>query len=92
MDKMEQHGLYETKPVTLRGIEYRGEENVQSVLEFCAGEWVEPTGVSSNSKDLIKIANGQLLVSRGDYILEDLDGEFFVCKKSIFERKYQKPN
>ena len=92
MDKMEQHGLYETKPVTLRAIEYLGEKNIQAVLDFCSGEWVEPTGVSSTSKDLIKIPNGQLLVGTGDFILEDLDGEFFVCKKSIFERKYQKHN
>jgi hypothetical protein len=41
---------------------------------------------------LLSTLEGQQIVSRNDWIIEGVEGEFYACKPSIFEASYEQYN
>ncbi len=39
--------------------------------------------------ETIKTLEGEMHISKGDYIIKGLKGEFYLCKPDIFEMKYE---
>lgn len=37
----------------------------------------------------IKTFEGELIASKGDYIIEGINGELYFCKPDIFEKTYE---
>ncbi len=79
---------YRKKPVIIEAIQYLREENLSSCMDFCPD-------MVFNAKDNeydIKTLEGNMKVSKGDYIIKGVQGEFYPCKPDIFEMTYEKVN
>lgn len=48
------------------------------------GIWINPDGGNL----MIRTLEGDMKVSRGDYIIKGVKGEFYPCKPDIFEQTY----
>ncbi len=76
---------YRKKPVVIEAIQL-ADENVDLLLKFC-GDKIKShplTGV------VIETLEGDMLASKGDYIIKGVKGEFYPCKPDIFEATYEK--
>jgi hypothetical protein len=78
---------YRKKPVVIEAIQLV-DENVDLLLGFC-GDKIKShplTGV------VIETLEGDMLASKGDYIIKGVKGEFYPCKPDIFEMTYESVN
>lgn len=76
---------YRKKPVEIEAVQLT-EETIDEVMEFC-GDKIKShplTGV------VIETLEGNMLASKGDYIIKGVKGEFYPCKPDIFEMTYEK--
>lgn len=83
---------YRKKPVVVEAIQWNG-ENIAEVKDF-AGEFLLCDIVYqfdyTTTYDLqIKTLEGNMRVHEGDYIIKGVEGEFYPCKPSIFEKTYE---
>jgi len=84
---------YKKKPVEIQAVQFNG-ENFQEILDFSKGtarrriayEGNEP--IETNTID-IQTLEGIMNASFGDYIIRGVEGEFYPCKFSIFEKTYE---
>ena len=93
---------YKSKPVTIEAIQW-DINNTDKILEFTGDKAYETqerkfSGLDfAGDKDafvdcpciVIKTLEGKMCANEGDYIIKGLEGEFYPCKQSIFERKYE---
>lgn len=90
------------KPVTIQAMLFDGdnaathavyrwvEENTQVSYDYLGDERPEH-GVSIDPADgamVIHTLEGEMKVSRGDYVIRGVQGEFYPCKPDIFEATY----
>src|SRR5690625_1717147 len=78
---------YRKKPVHVKAIEFNG-NNSKQVEEFVYGESHEKYFTSSPHVT-IKTLEGDMRVSKGDYIIRGVAGEFYPCKPDIFKATYE---
>jgi hypothetical protein len=76
---------YRKKPIVIEAIQYRGEENITSCLNFCDEMIFNP----KTNKYEIETLEGNHLVSEGDFIIKGVAGEFYPCKPDIFKLTYE---
>ena len=87
---------YRKKPVVIEAIQWDG-LNLEEVKHF-AGKSVQYNIVDTawrvgkaapvvNMK--INTLEGEMQVSKGDYIIKGVQGEFYPCKPDIFEATYE---
>lgn len=72
---------------------------IVEVWKFCSADWLEEPNkypmVENHIYNLsmavavIETLEGEMTVSDGDYIIKDVDGEFYICKPDIFEKTYE---
>jgi hypothetical protein len=76
---------YRKKPVVIEAIQLTA-DNTDALAEFCGDQlkWHPLTGV------VIETLEGNMLASKGDYIIKGIKGEFYPCKPDIFEATYEK--
>lgn len=86
---------YRKKPVVIEAIQWN-ENNLKEVMEFIESEFeYEPNThwytnkFSYNGKLYINTLEGDMLVSKYDYIIKGIKGEFYPCKPDIFEATYE---
>lgn len=72
------------KPITIKAIKYTG-DNGTDILRFMFPD-IEKDAEAFG--ETIKTLEGELHVSKGDYIIKGLKGEFYPCKPEIFEESY----
>ena len=77
---------YTKKPVTIEAIQWTG-GNLIDVINFAESS-VTVKWASGNDELLIHTLEGDMVASKYDYIIKGIDGEFYPCKPSIFERTY----
>lgn len=77
------------KPVEIECIQYDG-FNRDIVKEFVGESLIIGLGLEYQTWDNlgIKTLEGNMGVSVGDYIIKGVEGEFYSCKQSIFEKTY----
>lgn len=76
---------YINKPVVKEAIEYTGEgRNTDEVLDFCKGQ----AFINVDGRLTIRTLEGEMTVSKGDYVIKGLKGEFYPCKPDIFIETY----
>lgn len=87
---------YRKKPVVIEALQWTG-DNVKEMRAFLGGAVADIVTVFSpvSSADslpdfLIKTLEGDMLASRGDYIIKGVNGEFYPCKPDIFVKTYEK--
>ena len=75
---------YRKKPVEVEAVQFTG-DNVNEILQFALGSYpaVEESVV------LIPNIHGTMFVSNGDYVIQENNGDYTVCKPDIFEDAYE---
>ncbi len=81
---------YRKRPVVIEAIQWNGywTEEAQSF----AGEWLKPTEPREGIGVVayyIKTLEGDMWLSKGDFIIKGVAGEFYPCKPDIFEKTYE---
>lgn len=78
---------FRKKPVVIEAIQFGPEGNAAKILEWAkensANMRLDHLGIS------IKTLEGEMIASRGDYIIKGIKGEFYPCKPDIFEASYE---
>lgn len=74
---------YTKKPVTIESVQWTG-NNWQEIQRFVpdAVRVIDMNGLR------VKTLEGELNVSKGDYIIKGVRGEFYPCKPDIFKQTY----
>lgn len=95
---------YTKKPVTIEAMLFDGsngemhavykwvEANTQGSYDYTGDERPEH-GVSIDPTDgafVIHTLEGEMRVSKGDYVIRGVRGEFYPCKPDIFEDTYER--
>ena len=73
---------YRKKPVVVEAVQYLREENIGESQEFCP----DMVYVAGDNEYYIKTLEGNMKISKGDYIIKGIQGEFYPCKPDIFRR------
>lgn len=86
---------YRKKPVVIEAIQWNG-NNLKEVMEFINSEFeYEPnthwyTNKFTYTGELyINTLEGTMEVSKGDYVIKGIKGEFYPCKPDIFKETYE---
>ena len=75
---------YRKKPVVVEALQYDGFHTGQLNV-FCGSKIVEPVG----SSPFIRTLEGDMTISKGDYVIKGVNGEFYPCKPDIFDKTYE---
>ena len=76
---------YRKRPVVVEAIQYLREENIGECMEFCPVLDYHP----DENEYYIHTLEGDLHVSKGDFIIKGVQGEFYPCKPDIFKKTYE---
>lgn len=87
---------YRKKPVVIEAIQFNG-FNPKQIKDFvgdaCTVDYNDAAyqaGVRGIGVDItIHTLEGDMKVSRGDYVIKGVNGEFYPCKPDIFEKTYE---
>jgi len=79
---------YRKLPVEIEAMQYTG-DNLQDIKDFMQKDFLI---LPKYEKDVLIIhtLEGDIEASEGDYIVKGIDGEFYPCKPTIFEKTYEK--
>lgn len=77
---------YRKKPVVVEAIQYT-DNNLLDVVKFCS----EGNTIFDYYLYIVTL-EGNMRVSKGDYIIKGVHGEFYPCKPDIFEETYEAVN
>ena len=75
---------YRKKPVVVEAIQYDGFHTGQ-LNDFCGDKIVEPV----EGSPFICTLEGDMTISKGDYVIKGVNGEFYPCKPDIFLKTYE---
>ncbi len=76
-------GKYRKKRVEIEAVQFDG-HHTGEIHEFCGDCFYEPVG----GVPFITTLEGNMNISKGDYIIKGVKGEFYPCKPDIFEQTY----
>ena len=83
---------YRKKPVVIEAIQYDG-HNLREIAEFVNVDSdildMVDNDVNLSLMPVIKTLEGDMLISKGDYVIKGVQGEFYPCKPDIFEQTYE---
>ena len=84
---------YRKKPVVIEAIQYT-RDNIHEVMDF-----VEKLSGEDNSKNMVYNADeneyfiitleGNIKISKNDFLIQGVNGEFYPCKSDIFKKTYE---
>jgi hypothetical protein len=75
---------YRKRPVIIEAIQYDG-FHTGVLHDFCGDKFDEPVG----GKPVIHTLEGDHIVSKGDFVIKGVAGEFYPCKPDIFAATYE---
>lgn len=75
--------LYIKKPIPVEAIQYTG-DNLLDVTRFVKAHFY----INSKGMLYINTLEGDMFCDRGSYIIMGVDGEYYPCRKDIFEKTY----
>lgn len=80
---------YRKKPVTIEAVQYDG-HNLREIAEFVGVNLdMVDNDVNLSLMPVIKTLEGDMLISKDDYVIKGVQGEFYLCKPDIFEETYE---
>ena len=79
------------KPVVIEAIQYDG-ANITEIETFVRVKL--PTIMTSDlgAQLVISTLEGDMKVTKGDYVIKGINGEFYSCKEDIFKNSYDEVN
>lgn len=81
---------YRTKPCEIKAVVWNG-ENIDEISDFCGDSaLISSLDVYPPFYSLsVSTLEGHMHASVGDYIIRGLQNEYYPCKPSVFEKKYE---
>lgn len=79
---------YRKKPVVIDAVQYTG-DNANEVMQFLG---VPVFGNGHVTEIIIETLEGDMKVSKGDYVIKGIKEEFYPCKPDIFNNSYEQVN
>ena len=76
---------YVKKPIVVEAVQYDG-FNTGELNDFCGSSIFEPVGGSP----FIRTLEGDMTISKGDWVIKGVNGEFYPIKSEIFFKTYEK--
>ena len=77
---------YRKKPVVIEAIQWLGNNFNELVFKF--------PGIKCAQKQddslIVESLEGLVCSNIGDYIIKGIEGEFYSCKESVFNKSYEK--
>lgn len=86
---------YRKKPVVVEAVQWNGknfDECMNFMGEYCGNKvaYEDYEEKCLKSEELtIHTLEGNMITSKGDYIIKGVNGEFYPCKPDIFEKTYE---
>jgi len=83
---------YRKKPITIQAVKWDGSNaSTSEIQEFIDAESIKVIVAMAPCNDMIVIPTleGPMMANVGDYIIRGVEGEFYPCKPSIFEKAYE---
>lgn len=77
---------YRKKPVTVEAVQWRG-DNLDEVKEF-VGQFLLVDDILQ--RIYISTLEGRMEAKLSDYVIKGVNGEFYPCKPTIFEKTYDR--
>jgi hypothetical protein len=81
--------LYRKRPVVIEAIRFYG-DNWAEICMWAKTDfgikWLSP----SCAEIIIETLEGNMTVSKGDWVIKGVNGEYYPCKPDIFEKTYEK--
>lgn len=75
------------KPIEIEAIQFTG-ENHEEIINFTEGKVELKTKSSSDTSLYVHTLEGEMQAIPSDYIIKGVHGEFYPCKKAIFQKTY----
>ena len=75
---------YRKKPIVIEAVQY-DDFHTGELNDFCGSSIFEPVGGSP----FIRTLEGDMTISKGDWVIKGVKGEFYPCKPDIFEQTYE---
>lgn len=80
---------YRREPVIIDAIQWTGDNYIE-VFEFTEGNaW--PTHSHSDTL-AVSTLEGEMMATKGCYIIRDMNGDYFPCQDDIFNKTYEQVN
>ncbi len=78
--------MFRKRPVEVEAVQWTGDngEEIDNFLPRDCFRWFD----NFAGNPVILTLEGDMLVSKGDYIIRGVKGEFYPCKPDIFEATY----
>ena len=84
---------YRKKPVVIEAVQFKPTIDNQSEWPSCIIPWTkEKLRPRNMSWGYIKTLEGKMHVMTDDWIIKDVQGEFYPCKPDIFKMTYEAIN
>lgn len=80
---------YRKKPVVINAIQWTG-DNITELRTSFPDFMYKSALVGKDPRLIVYTLEGAMTASVGDFIVMGIDGEFYPCKPSIFEKTYEK--
>lgn len=85
---------YRKKPVVIEAWQWDGSLNAlvhapKWVRDAVDNDWSGPRNTTSEQRHFINTLEGKMFISKGDYIIQGVQGEVYPCKPDIFETCYE---
>lgn len=74
---------YRKKPVVIEALQYHGQKSLSLLVP-----WIGESATFSEGKLQILTLEGPMTVSKGDFVIKGVNGEFYPCKPDIFNKTY----
>jgi len=78
---------YHKKPITIEARQYTG-DNFTELQEWSRNA----VAMDDYLNTFVVTLEGPMFFDKGDYIIKGVRGEFYPCKKNIFDETYEKVN
>ena len=82
------------KPIEIECIKFTG-NNISELKNFVGDALVmsflqmDPWSEHSDPDFSIRTLEGDMKISKGDFVIQGVSGEFYPCKPEIFEKTYE---
>lgn len=81
---------YRKLPVEIDAIQYQREDNIMAVQTFFGdGNGRELLYDEPSNEYFIRTLEGDMHLTKGDWIIKGVSGEFYPCKPDIFAKTYE---
>ncbi len=81
---------FRKKPVVIEAMKFLGGFSVDEMEVEWGDPFVNVISYNDFTNDLrIRTLEGLMRVGHGDFVIKGVEGEFYACKTSVFEKSYE---